>query len=68
MLPQCEFQFFSIVLVSFHKKMILMEKKKQKNHADFQDNYRRSSNFRSIVKKEKFEISDPGNVKIVKEE
>jgi|TARA_R110000751_G_scaffold166042_1_gene272031 hypothetical protein len=45
-----------------------MEKKKQKNHADFQDNYRRSSNFRSIVKKEKFEISDPGNVKIVKEE
>ncbi|MDX1463817.1 MAG: hypothetical protein R3359_12230 [Marinirhabdus sp.] len=42
-----------------------MEQNKKKPHADFQDNYRRSSNFRSVVKKEKFEITDKGEVKIV---
>ncbi len=45
-----------------------MEPKKQKNHADFQDNYRRSSNFRSVIKKESFEISNKGEVKLVSEE
>lgn len=45
-----------------------METKKQKDHADFQDTYRRSSNFRSVIKNEKFEISNKGDVKIVSEE
>ncbi|RDK85213.1 hypothetical protein [Marinirhabdus gelatinilytica] len=45
-----------------------MERQKQKSHADFQDNYRRSSNFRSVIKKEKFEITNKGEVKIVSEE
>jgi len=44
-----------------------METNKKKNHADFQDNYRRSSNFRSVIKKETFEISNKGDVKLVSE-
>lgn len=45
-----------------------METIKTKDHADFQDSYRRSSNFRSVVKTERFEISNKGDVKIVLEE
>tara|TARA_R100000935_G_scaffold8302_7_gene17375 strand:- start:5842 stop:5979 length:138 start_codon:yes stop_codon:yes gene_type:complete len=45
-----------------------MEANRKKDHADFQDTYRRSSNFRSVIKKEKFEISNKGDVKIVSEE
>ncbi|WP_432410635.1 hypothetical protein [Rasiella sp. SM2506] len=45
-----------------------MEIKRQKDHADFQDAYRRSSNFRSVIKKERFEISNKGDVKLVSEE
>jgi len=33
-----------------------------KKHADFQDRYRRSSNFSSVVKKEAFRISGDGEV------
>ncbi len=39
-----------------------METDKTKRHADFQDSYRRSSNFRSVVKKERLEISESGEV------
>ncbi len=45
-----------------------METIKQKDHADFQDAYRRSSNFRSVSKNEKFEISKKGAIKIISEE
>ncbi len=45
-----------------------MEAKKRKDHADFQDAYRRSSNFRNIIKREHFEISKRGDVKLVSEE
>ncbi len=37
-----------------------------KKHADFQDRYRRSSNFRSVVKKERFSISGDGEVILAK--
>jgi hypothetical protein len=33
-----------------------------KKHADFQDPYRRSSNFRSTVKKERYQITGDGKV------
>jgi hypothetical protein len=33
-----------------------------KKHADFQDRFRRSSNFRSVVKQERFKISGDGKV------
>ena len=39
-----------------------------KKHADFQDRYRRSSNFRNIVKKERFNISGDGEVILNKEQ
>lgn len=40
-----------------------MEKKyPTKKHADFQDRYRRSSNFRSVVKQERFRITGDGKV------
>jgi hypothetical protein len=39
-----------------------------KKHADFQDRYRRSSNFRSIVKKERFSISGDGEVILSKDQ
>ncbi len=38
-----------------------------KKHADFQDRYRRPSNFRSIVKNERFNISGDGEVILSKE-
>ena len=38
-----------------------------KKHADFQDRYRRSSNFRNIVKNERFNISGDGEVILNKE-
>lgn len=41
-----------------------MEPIKKKDHADFQDAYRRSSNFRSVVKKEKLELKKDGDVKL----
>ena len=37
---------------------------KQKKHADFQDRYRRSSNFRSIVKKETFTVKGDGELEM----
>lgn len=40
-----------------------MDTNKVKRHADFQDAYRRSSNFRSFVKNEKFELTEKGKVK-----
>ena len=39
-------------------------KSPQKKHADFQDRYRRSSNFRSVIKKEKFRIGEDGSLVI----
>lgn len=39
-----------------------------KKHADFQDRYRRSSNFRSVVKKERFNISGDGEVVLNKKQ
>lgn len=45
-----------------------METTKKKSHADFQSAYRRSSNFRSVVKKEKFEITKKGEVRLKEEE
>jgi hypothetical protein len=47
--------------------LVVMQTKRKKNHADFQDTYRRSSNFRNVIKNEKFEISNKGVVKIVSE-
>ena len=44
-----------------------MDKKRKKDHADFQDNYRRSSNFRSVVKREKLELNDDGEVILKRE-
>jgi len=43
-----------------------MEMTKKKNHADFQDAYRRSSNFRSVIKREKLEPDSDGEVKLSK--
>jgi len=45
-----------------------METDKRKRHADFQDAYSRSSNFRSVVKKERLEISEDGVVKLTNKE
>ncbi len=39
-----------------------------KKHADFQDPYRRSSNFRRVIPKREFELSDDGKLKLQKEE
>lgn len=39
-----------------------MESNKKKKHADFQDPYRRSSNFRRIIPKEEFVIDDDGDL------
>lgn len=39
-----------------------MEPTKKKNHADFQDTYRRSSNFRSVIKREKLDLNKDGEV------
>lgn len=39
-------------------------KSQRKKHADFQDRYRRSSNFRSVIKKEKFKIDEDGSLVI----
>lgn len=44
----------------------MADKGKPKDHADFQDNYRRSSNFNSNVKDENFEIEGDGELKIDK--
>jgi hypothetical protein len=41
-----------------------MDTQKKKSHADFQDAYRRSSNFRSVIKKEKLELNKDGEVKL----
>lgn len=39
-----------------------MKKERVRRHADFQDAYRRSSNFRSVIKKEKLELKENGEV------
>lgn len=39
-----------------------MEPTKKKKHADFQDPYRRSSNFRRIIPKEEFVIDEEGDL------
>ncbi len=41
--------------------------KRTKKHADFQDGYRRSSNFGSTVKNEKFIITGDGRVVLNKD-
>ena len=45
----------------------MTQTKPTKKHADFQDRYRRSSNFKSIVKNERFNISGDGEVIVKKE-
>lgn len=37
-----------------------------KKHADFQDPYRRSSNFRRVIPKREFELSDDGELHLQK--
>ena len=39
----------------------------KKKHADFQDPYRRSSNFNRLVKKERFTIDDNGDLHLDKD-
>ena len=39
---------------------------KAKKHADFQDNYRRSSNFNNPIKKDEFKIKKDGDLKMQK--
>ena len=43
-----------------------MQQEKKKSHADFQSSYRRSSNFRSVIKKERLELTEDGAVKLAK--
>jgi len=38
-----------------------------KKHADFQNNYRRSSNFQKIVPEENFEVEGDGELKLTDE-
>ncbi|MDC7993535.1 hypothetical protein [Altibacter sp. HG106] len=46
-----------------------MEKtRKQKKHADFQDAYRRSSNFNKTTKKEDFQPGDNGELTLAQKE
>ncbi len=45
-----------------------MNKSTTKKHADFQDPYRRSSNFRRIIPKETFAVEGDGNVTLDTEE
>jgi hypothetical protein len=44
--------------------MVAMETENKKRHADFQSSYRRSSNFRNVIKKERLEITEDGAVKL----
>jgi len=44
-----------------------MKQSKEKKHADFQDAYRRSSDFRSVIKKETFKVTKDGAVTLEKE-
>ena len=39
-------------------------KKSQRKHANFQDRYRRSSNFRSVIKRESFSLKGDGEVSL----
>lgn len=41
-----------------------METDNKKRHADFQSSYRRSSNFRNVIKKESVELTKNGAVKL----
>lgn len=41
-----------------------MENDNEKKHADFQDSYRRSSNFNSPMKDEEFKIKKNGDLKL----
>ena len=41
-----------------------METENKKRHADFQSSYRRSSNFRNVIKRERLEITEDGEVKL----
>lgn len=43
-----------------------MKKPNIRRHADFQDAYRRSSNFRSVLKREKLELKENGEIIINK--
>ncbi|MGJ8666006.1 MAG: hypothetical protein ACSHW7_06560 [Patiriisocius sp.] len=44
-----------------------MSTSKNKDHADFQSNYRQSSNFNSEARDENLKVSKDGNVKISKD-
>lgn len=44
-----------------------MDTSNKKKHADFQDPYRRSSNFRRVIKKEEFEIEGDGELQLSKD-
>ncbi len=44
-----------------------MNTEKSKKHADFQDSYRRSSNFLNYIKKERFELTEKGKIKFTLE-
>lgn len=55
---------FKISLKSNKKKNTMETNKKKKKHADFQDPYRRSSNFRRTVPKEKFILKEDGDLKL----
>lgn len=39
----------------------------KKEHADFQDRYRRSSNFRRVIPKREFELNEEGELHLQKE-
>ncbi len=45
-----------------------MENDNKKKHADFQDSYRRSSNFNNPVKGEEFKIKKNGDLKLQDQE
>ena len=45
-----------------------MDTSNKKKHDDFQDPYRRSSNFRRVIKKEKFEIEGDGELHLNKDQ
>lgn len=45
-----------------NKKRNAMETEHKKTHADFQDGYRRSSNFNNVIKKEDFNVEGDGEL------
>ncbi len=45
----------------------MKDKKENKEHADFQDQYRRSSNFKNVIPKDEFELDEDGDLHINKD-